>query len=31
MNTLLTDSNCNVVICETTDDVWEEARAATRT
>ncbi len=26
MNTLLTDSNCNVVICETTDDVWEEAR-----
>lgn len=26
MNTLLTGSNCNVVICETTDAVWEEAR-----
>lgn len=25
MGTLLTDSNCNVVVCETADEVWEEA------
>ncbi|WP_316976552.1 diguanylate cyclase domain-containing protein [Shumkonia mesophila] len=28
MSTLLTDSNCNVVICETADEVWEEARGS---
>jgi two-component system cell cycle response regulator len=28
MSTLLTDSNCNVVVCETADEVWEEARSS---
>jgi two-component system cell cycle response regulator len=28
MSTLLIDSNCNVVICETADELWEEARGS---
>jgi len=28
MSTVLSDSNCNVVVCETADELWDEARGS---